>query len=245
MKSKKFVSMFLALIMLGCCFGMIPANAAASSSVSRGLSKLDLESVYAADRAIIMDASTYAYMSLENASDSVATKILKARSDIIFHQSWSLDGQAKIVHRDGTYEVLPEFYDLFPETWDIPCENTNAFKTQLNNLPGLVYSGTVDVPQRTNTNSFCFTWYKATHVMSAIQPTVLNGISTINVGFTNGSTGQSIAYALNLSAYDDLTANTTPGTMYGARVSTNENTSSGTAFVTVYNANDILLPIGY
>lgn len=99
--------------MLGCCFGMIPANAEASSSVSRGLSKLDLESVSAADRAIIMDASTYAYMSIENASDSVTTKILKARSDIIFHQSWSLDGQAKIVRADGTVEDLPDFYDLF------------------------------------------------------------------------------------------------------------------------------------
>lgn len=224
---------------------MVPANAAVSSSVSRGISKLDLESVSAADRAIIMDASTYAYMSIENASDSVTTKILKARSDIIFHQSWSLDGQAKIVRADGTVEDLPDFYDLFPATWSIPSGERNVARTPIINPNRSVFRDTVTVPENTGIiNSFCFTWYTATNIHGTIQPITLTNISTINVGFTNGSTGQSIAYALNLSAYDDLVANTTPGTTYGARVSTNENTSSGTAFVTVYNGDDIILPIG-
>lgn len=79
-------------------------------------------------------AST-AYMDLEEATPAMQEKILEARNDIIFHNSWVVDGHNAYCERaDGTIEVLPKFSELFPG-WDVPVDTSGVSTTIPELLP--------------------------------------------------------------------------------------------------------------
>lgn len=69
-----------------------------------------------------LSAETYAYMDLETASPEMQERILKAREEIIFSQSWAADGvDLYLVDlQTGERTQLPAFSELFPE-WDVPA----------------------------------------------------------------------------------------------------------------------------
>ena len=65
----------------------------------------------------VENVSHYAYMDLDVAPAELRGTILEAREQIIFAHSWVAEGEGWIEQPDGTIEVLPQFYDLFPEDW--------------------------------------------------------------------------------------------------------------------------------
>lgn len=247
---KRLLSGILSLLMVLAGVGGISAGAASEPA---GLASLDLDSITAADIAIIKEASTYAYMSLDTATAELEEKILEARSEIIYHQSWTVDGQARLVHADGTIEELPEFYDLFPSDWDIPCDEVSAtplidsmsvFGATASYDNRLVFLGVVNpVPYNNGvTNATPFVWYTALYDVASMQPFTLTGITKINFGFVNSS-GQNIAYLMNRDVFSILFIDTTPGSVYGAKVSTNQNYTTRSAAIRINDGyGDIYLP---
>ena len=56
-----------------------------------------------------MSAEQLAYMDLDSAPYALQQDILDARAEIIFEQSWTVDGAVSIINLDdGTEETLPE-----------------------------------------------------------------------------------------------------------------------------------------
>lgn len=68
-----------------------------------------------------LSTEAYAYMDLETASPEMQEKILKAREEIIFSQSWAADDVSLYVVdiETGERERVPSFSELFPG-WDLP-----------------------------------------------------------------------------------------------------------------------------
>lgn len=75
----------------------------------------------------IQDAKELAYMHLEDAPYELHEKILEARNIIINNSpGWVADGWYGGVFNVKTGEIiriLPQFYDLFPEDWDMPVDS--------------------------------------------------------------------------------------------------------------------------
>lgn len=70
------------------------------------------------------ETAATAYMDIEDATPAMREEILKARNEIIFHNSWVVDGYgATYTAPDGTVEELPLFSSLFPG-WDVPRTQT-------------------------------------------------------------------------------------------------------------------------
>lgn len=67
-----------------------------------------------------MTTEELAYCILAEVPEEWRDKVLAARNEIINSTSWTVDGAGAILHSDGTIEELPDFYDLFPQDWDIP-----------------------------------------------------------------------------------------------------------------------------
>ena len=67
-----------------------------------------------------MTTEELAYSVLTEVPEEWRDEVLAARNEIINSTSWTVDGAGAILHSDGTIEELPDFYDLFPQDWDIP-----------------------------------------------------------------------------------------------------------------------------
>lgn len=80
-----------------------------------------------------------AYCNLDEAPEEWQDDILQAREEIIYSQSWTVDGACVIQNEDGTIEELPEFSELFPE-WDVPQKDTSSVAmARTANYVGYVY----------------------------------------------------------------------------------------------------------
>lgn len=78
-------------------------------------------------------AST-AYMNLETATPAQQEKILAARNEIMFNNSWTTEAMSTIYETpDGKVEILPLFSDLFPG-WDVPKMNSTNSTADLSKL---------------------------------------------------------------------------------------------------------------
>lgn len=73
------------------------------------------------------EAEKIAYLDLESASPEMKEKILSARNQIIFSQTWVADGFCAYVtdSEDTVIAVVPCFSELFPD-WDIPVDESIA-----------------------------------------------------------------------------------------------------------------------
>lgn len=67
----------------------------------------------------------YAYLDYASASALDKERILNARREIIFHESWSAeDTNLYLCDVEGNViETYPKFYDIFPDEWEMPNFN--------------------------------------------------------------------------------------------------------------------------
>ena len=68
-----------------------------------------------------MSTEELAYCNLNEVPEEWIVPVLEARNIIIHSYSWTLNNAGSVRHSDGTYEILPDFYELFPADWDIPA----------------------------------------------------------------------------------------------------------------------------
>lgn len=158
-----------------------------------------------------------AYMNLEQSDPVLKEKIISAREEIIFNQSWVADGVSGFIYDElgNIIEEVPQFSDLFPDDWEIPTFNDqqNIEPILSTQSSSLVSSGdtmffyndwlTLSLPSSTtNTPSFCTARTSGTVNGS---PYVITSISayatfsyttsaTYNVGFSNNTTGEALAW---------------------------------------------------
>jgi hypothetical protein len=131
---KAFPAVLLAISIL--CSLSVAAYASTTSAstsdtqvdVAAELARLDLDILEPEQYDEVIEASNYAYLSLDDYADDPAMqeKILSARNTIIYRQSWTnlsdFEGMS-ITSTDmetGEVTYYPDFYDLFPEEWDVP-----------------------------------------------------------------------------------------------------------------------------
>lgn len=83
-----------------------------------------------------------AYMDMEHASAEQQEKILKAREEIIFSQSWVADGVQGFVYDENgnVVEEVPQFSSLFPSDWEIPVFDISEGVVQQNSSKSQVLS---------------------------------------------------------------------------------------------------------
>lgn len=65
----------------------------------------------------------YAYMDIHGVEEHLIPVVLEARTQLINAKSWvddELDGWIEDQY-GNVIEIVPQFHDLFPEDWEIPC----------------------------------------------------------------------------------------------------------------------------
>lgn len=197
----------------------------------------------------------YAYMDMEKASSADREKILKAREEIIYHSGgWYSreDGvlAACVTDKNGNViEEVPEFHDLFPEDWEVPCSEdwkvspSNATTNLIETIAALPtgttmhYDGQVylNKPTSAYTPPFC----TFATVRGKGNPEVhgqaerLYNSANYNIGFTNTDNGKNISYQENLPAGIGYSIWVNPYVIYriGVRASTNSTPGNSSMFV--------------
>lgn len=210
-----------------------------------------------------------AYMDVEQVSEEMQARIIEARNEIIFSQSWVADGlHGYVVDKDGVIvEEVPQFSELFPSDWEIPFIDDSteqlsvtAPNTMLSGSQEIMgfYSGDLmlSVPQDgINTPSFCqfnttgwagYLNYNITYVFTSAlrQYTAMTDtMPTFNVGYTNATTGRSLGWKASIADGLSFGISTPSGITVAVRASMNNpnpNTTSGKWYVTVDGYMDIL-----
>ncbi|NBJ90877.1 hypothetical protein [Acutalibacter sp. 1XD8-36] len=182
-----------------------------------------------------IDISEYIGMDVTEAQKSIENKILEARREIIYSNNWIADGYEGYIgdRRTGTREKLPTFSTLFPD-WDIPVEkvtlapSVKASATPLSSKK-VIFQGTAYMGSPTATGDPTFfrtTTGGAWEIRS--YATRIPG-QNYNLGYTNMSTGRSIASATKLAVYQFLSihGSRTSSTTVGVRTSTYSTTGIG------------------
>ena len=103
----------------------------------------------------VMAAAEYAYMDIDSATPVMQEKILDARNTIIYSQSWTnlaeCDGvtvKAIDIKTNTTYD-LPDFYDLFPADWDVPCADCMPIEAESCEVSAAVEYAYMDIDSAT------------------------------------------------------------------------------------------------
>ena len=142
-----------------------------------------------------------AYMNIETASEAMREKIIADRNEIIYSQSWGVEG-GYIVRANGTVEEVPAFYDIFPEDWEIPeVSNTATINFEDAALPTAVESWNLqvyfnEVPSSGTSPVVGNFYHDGSYIKVAVSS--LTSSQHVNVGVTNNSTGRSLGYAEEL-----------------------------------------------
>lgn len=219
---KKALSVFLAIAVL-ICSSVITF---ASNSVNAREPDLEL-----------------AYLDYDSATPEMKEKILAARNQIIFSTSWVADGYSASIGNVKTGEiirVLPSFSELFPG-WDIPVlavpdvadnalpdESQSIMNPIIDPIDPDDWVGLTTtyyyLPAATNvpTNPF-FSSYINSYTMGRVvrtYATSLTASETINIGYSNATTGVSLGYATELYPYDELRLYNAGGINLAVRAST-------------------------
>lgn len=213
---KKFT--FLALTFILCVSLLsVPAFAAGEASSPANYGTLSAEEL--------------AYCDLAASPAEWQDNILAARENIIYSHSWTVDGQCKLIHPDGTVEELPEFYDLFPADWDIPSSaaETTASAQYASRIH---FSGYISLNSRTPVLARPFYTFTGNGSSVTMELSDLPG-SSCNMGFTNLTLNQDVGYVVNQPSGSRYTISpTSPTYTYGARASTDS--STGRAYANVW-----------
>lgn len=193
---KKTLSAVLSFgMILTACAGFMPANAAT------------------------MTVEDYAYMDIQTAPASLKDTILEAREEIIYSESWSVDGRSYITYPDGTIEVLPEFSELFPG-WELPAapEITESVEPILTRA-SIYWEGPVSLKAPpANTMSASFKTVPGTNGTIGTRATSFGG-GTVNIGYSVNGFDHTWTIGVSVGSY--VTVFGVSGTAYGVRASTN------------------------
>lgn len=197
----------------------------------------------------------YANLNYDSVPDKIKPIVLKCRRNIVFgNQSWTVNGQVKIVDKDGTVHDLPEFKDLFPN-WDLKQLCTED-KTDTPASNSALSSGDVYLSVKSEENAASFYSFDSKFAGNVYLPvqgekgnapsfysfnsngaTVYSWASTlpmntkVNIGFNNEDTSSSIGWVPNLSEGDSASVQTIDGTRYSVRASATDR--AGTAYMNV------------
>lgn len=165
--------------------------------------------------------SEIAGMSLDSADPEMREKILEARKEIIFNKSWAADGvDAYVIDCDGTYEKIPAFSEVFPG-WEIPKMENNsgaeddyemiADEDSPEIMPLSEDSASFRVylknpSTEANTTPFAHTLHEGSYVTAKVS--TLYSSEHCNLGFSDYSTGDSLAYKERLYPGQSIVMNT-------------------------------------
>ena len=214
---KKFLSMTMTLIMLMAL--AVPAFAVDKESDSNSEAEVQEE--------ILESASEFAYLDADKATPELKEKILEARKEIIYNTEWGADGYVGCIRNIKTGKLikeLPEFSEVFPG-WDVPIEKNNA-KIEISEpvLPAVPADNTMEeieplsiglLSERVYLKSASSTTKATPFAAFTLDPykmgtqirayaTSLSASETCNIGFSDYSSGKSLASAVNLVEYEAL-----------------------------------------
>jgi hypothetical protein len=161
-----------------------------------------------------------AYMNLASAPIGLEASILEARNAIIYSTPWTVNGQCYRIHADGSTESLPEFYDIFPNDWDVPNSVDSADIGNLPSTRAYMFNNNVNItapPSDTPSTPF-YTFTAGSYNVEAYAAT-LPGAS-VNIGYTNLTTGNSVGYLPYLAVNERIGLIPISGNSYGVRAST-------------------------
>lgn len=232
---KKITSFVLAIMMV--ITMSIPVMAANDTQETMALSDDTVEAVYAT-----------AYMVIdEETEEEQKAQILAAREEVIYSKSWVADGlSGRILDRDGNVKrVLPQFSDIFPEDWDLPITEESQGGLNSSETCGLEimtvlpefdvvqsFYGEVKLsaPSLPLTPPFCTietTGWPGYTQEYYVETVYTNGVyknlfeeGTFNVGYTDVSTGESLAFATYLENGDTFEFDPPENITLGVRAST-------------------------
>lgn len=182
------------------------------------------ESDYAA-----MSVAELAYCNLETAPAALHDEIVAAREDIIYSQSWTVDGQCVLIAPDGTVEKLPEFYDLFPADWEVPASSPDAEEI-VPYANDIFFSGRVYLRQETDSMATPFYTFTGRGGSVWMSLSDLPG-SSCNMGFTNITANRDAGYVVDKPDGYRFGVYASSNVRYGARASTDSTTGYATARV--------------
>lgn len=170
----------------------------------------------------------YANLDIEQVDSNTREKVIAAREEIIFNESWVADGlEAYVIDGDGNIkERIPEFSSVFPAEWgtSIVEQVNDATRDSLANMLansdfpyGNYYSCDVKLQYpSTEVNTPCFKTIKTRGSLNGVA-TEMTSISTVgyipnnhtfNLGYTNISTGRSLLHKMRLKNNEGLKLNT-------------------------------------
>lgn len=199
------------------------------------------------------DVRIIAEMPLDSAEPEMQEKILEARNEIIFSESWSADGvEMYVIRQDGTTEKVPKFSELFPE-WDMPVIENSSGVEKDHAMVGDEDSGEImplseDAasfrvylrnPTSEITSPFTHCFHEGTYVEATVN--TLYASEHCNIGFSNYSTGESLAYAVELYPMDSVIMYTFGVESFECGVRASTDSTPGYSILTV--AHDIPIAV--
>lgn len=181
-----------------------------------------------------------AYMDLDGASPELRESILKARAQIIYTKSWTVDGAVSVIHQDGTVEMLPEFSDLFPG-WDLGeirsvfAQPNEPVTSEIADLPAGSYQAKVFLGKASELgNMGTFYGFAAQEEQSyAWAQYFPDGMDSCNIEFINLDTNVSEGLFTNLLPQQAVCINTRKNVRYGVRASSSSDSADGFALMRV------------
>ena len=190
-----------------------------------------------------------AYMDINEATPELKQKILQAREEIIFSNSWVSDEvNGRVLDENGNViEELPHFSDLFPEDWEPPVLKTNTGEQVGEIIPIAPERSTQELWQQmyqesvwlkkppVNTGSPAFyslstTGFKGTPNEYHLQTVKTSGMyrnpaedAQYNCGYTNTDTGKSYGYKVGLKNGQQFEVDPPQGIRLSVHASTHTN----------------------
>lgn len=143
-------------------------------------------------------------------NESLRTEIIQARNELIHQESWVADGvNGYVVDANGNIiEELPQFSEIFPSDWELPSVvqettdipvMTRAWEPVLEKEVTLKKaSGTTATPFHSMATS------TSRYYLKSITTCGTKAGGTYNLGYTNKSTGDEIAWKTKLASGNGL-----------------------------------------
>ena len=192
----------------------------------------------------VKSVNELAYMDVESASPELRDDILSARAQIVFSKAWTADGPASILHKDGTVEELPNYFDLFPG-WDLseicsfepepPCDGVITASS-----PSLFYQGNVWLDSYAGEATEPFYQFNGSGnpVYVWAQRFSAGMDKTCNIGFTDMNSGEYLYWTPGVAQGEQITLYAKTSVRYGVRASAPAGTKAGYAVMIVSEDKD-------
>ena len=202
-----------------------------------------------------------ANMDVNTATPAMKQIILQAREEIIFSKTWTADGiKGVIIDADGEITNVPEFHDIFPDSWELPTFDVGSAptlqatpwsskdrsgETIIHNLfQDSVYlyspSDTV-ISEPFVTVDSGFPYYNLNVTYDTIYTTGVyqfpSATGSYNVGYSDADTGESYGYAVNLDNADTFSITPPDDVEIDVRASSYDYPGTWSMSVTGYKEN--------